>query len=144
MSAWGVLTELAQAEDYVVLLEALFAGRKRRLIRVPESLYWYRRPYEDRRDAGWLLEQGIRAMTLAQERAGSEALNELVPRLRRSMEHNPDDGDPRRRFDPRRFTRDRVVFAWCFVWARVFDHLGRRALRDAVVHALTLDQPQQH
>ena len=136
--------EMEQAEDYVVLLRVLFEGRSRRLIRVPESLYWYRRPYEDRRDAAWLVEQGIRALTKAQELADNRELDEMVPRIRQFMEQNPDDGDPRRRFDPRRFTRDRLVLVWCFAWGRVVDQPSRPGLRDAIEHALTLDQPQQH
>jgi glycosyltransferase involved in cell wall biosynthesis len=137
-------TELAQAEDYVVMLQVMFEGRPRRVIRVAESLYWYRRPYEDRREAGWLLEQGHRALTLAQERAASEKLNEMAPRLRQFMERNPDDGDPKRRFDPRRFTKERVVFAWCFLWARILDTPGRDRVRQAIEQALALDEPEQH
>jgi hypothetical protein len=106
-------------------------------------LYWYRRPYEGRRDADWLVEQAMLSLALAQERADSATLNQLVPRLRRSVEQNPDDGDPRRRFDPRRFTRDRVVFAWCFLWARVFDAPGRGRMRERVEWALAQDQPIQ-
>jgi glycosyltransferase involved in cell wall biosynthesis len=136
-------TDLAQAEDYVVLLHVLFGGRARRVIRVPRSLYWYRRPYEARRDAEWLLEQGRKALVTAQDRVRSTELDEMAPRLRAAMEQNPDDGDPRRRFDPRRFTRDRVVFAWCFLWARIFDAPLRPAMRDALEHALGVEEPEQ-
>ncbi len=133
--------ELAQAEDYVVLLEAAFGGRTRRIIRVPKSLYWYRRPYEARRDADWLLEQGLAALALAQRRASNPELDALAPRLRHMMENNPDDGDPRRRFDPRGFGRERLIFAWCFLWARVFDAPHRAEWLRGIEHALDVADP---
>lgn len=119
-------TDMVQAEDRCFMLEVLYSGRTRRPVRVAEPLYWYRRPYEYRADAAWLRSAALDATARAVSHTANPDLVRIAPRLVRQIERNPDDGDPRRRFSLRNVPRERLVFALCWIGARIVD-LGVRA-----------------
>lgn len=129
-------SDMSQAEDQCFTIELIFSGTTRRPVRVAESLYWYRRPYEYRADAGWLLDSAVRAIELALDRTGNPDLVRLAPRLIRHFGRNPDDGDPKRRFSLRSFPRERIIFTICWLGARVVDLPVRGRIRDLVEAAL--------
>lgn len=128
--------DMAQAEDRCFMLEVLYQGRTRRPVRVAEALYWYRRPYEYRQEAGWLRDAGVRATERARDTTANPDLARIAPRLIRQIERNPDDGDPKRRFSLRRFPRERLIFTACWIGARLVDVTVRGRIRAQVEAAL--------
>lgn len=128
--------DLSQAEDWCFTLELIYSGSTRRPVRVAESLYWYRRPYEYRAEAEWLRDASVRAVELAAGRTANPDLAALAPRLIRHVSRNPDDGDPTRRFSIRSFPPERIVFTMCWVGARILDLPVRNGIRTQIEAAL--------